>query len=183
MSAMAMGGCDSLWSALAAVRDHRRGAGRRYPLAGLLLIAVAALLAGRRDQLGIVRWGRGLSVSVLASLGLTRGRVPAPSVWCELFQGLDVASLEAALGAWVRAECVDPVHAGSFGSPAGSGVQCGLAVFGEVFESFDGLAAGASDDGEHGVAQRGQNLWRRAGDGGAALQVMRRSGLGHSRQE
>src|SRR3954468_23497447 len=58
--------------------------------------------AGRRDQLGIVRWGRGLSVSALASLGLTRGRVPAPSVWCELFQGLDVASLEAALGAWVR---------------------------------------------------------------------------------
>src|SRR3954464_144650 len=102
MSAMAMGGCDSLWSALAAVRDHRRGAGRRYPLPGLLLIAVAALLAGRRDQLGIVRWGRGLSVSALASLGLTRGRVPAPSVWCELFQGLDVASLEAALGAWVR---------------------------------------------------------------------------------
>src|SRR3954470_7723606 len=102
MSAMAMGGCGSLWSALAGVRDHRRGAGRRYPLAGLLLIAVAALLAGRRDQLGIVRWGRGLSVSALASLGLTRGRVPAPSVWCELFQGLDVASLEAALGAWVR---------------------------------------------------------------------------------
>ena len=43
-----------------------------------------------------------MSVSALASLGLTRGRVPAPSVWCELFQGLDVASLEAALGAWVR---------------------------------------------------------------------------------
>jgi hypothetical protein len=102
MSAMAMGGCGSLWSALGAVRDHRRGAGRRYPLPGLLLIAVAALLAGRRDQLGIVRWGRGLSVSALASLGLTRGRVPAPSVWCELFQGLDVASLEAALGAWVQ---------------------------------------------------------------------------------
>lgn len=28
--------------------------------------------------------------------------MPAPSVWCELFQGLDVASLEAALGDWVR---------------------------------------------------------------------------------
>src|SRR3954453_6295911 len=59
--------------------------------------------------------------------------------------------------------------AGSFGSPAGSGVQCGLAVFGEVFESFDGLAAGASDDGEHGVAQRGQNLRRRAGAGAALV--------------
>ena len=38
----------------------------------------------------------------LASLGISRGRVPAPSVWCELFQELDVASLKAALGAWVR---------------------------------------------------------------------------------
>jgi len=92
----------NLWEALLRVRDHRRNAGKRYPLAGLLLIAVAALLAGRRDQLGIVRWGRQLSPQALASLGITRRRVPAPSVWCELFQGLDVASLEAALGAWVR---------------------------------------------------------------------------------
>ena len=92
----------TLWDALSRVRDHRRGEGKRYPLAGLLLIAVAALLAGRRDQLGIVRWGRQLSRQALASLRITRGRVPAPSVWCEVFQGLDVDSLEAALGAWVR---------------------------------------------------------------------------------
>ena len=92
----------SLWAALGGVRDHRRCAGRRYPLRGLLLIAVAAMLAGRRDQLGIVRWGRQLRLDALASLGISRGRVPAPSVWCELFQGLDVASLGGALGAWVR---------------------------------------------------------------------------------
>ncbi len=104
MSATVQQGCGSVWEALCRVRDHRRRAGQRYPLAGLLLIAVAALLAGRRDQLGIVRWGRQLSASALASLGITRGRVPAPSVWCELFQGLDIASLEAALGDWVRGD-------------------------------------------------------------------------------
>ena len=92
----------SLWHALASVPDHRRAAGKRYPLAGVLLIAVAALLSGRRDQLGIVRWGRCLTQDALASLGITRGRVPAPSVWCELFKGLDVAALEQALGGWVR---------------------------------------------------------------------------------
>lgn len=102
MSAIAEAGCIGLWEALGRVRDHRRREGRRYPLAGLLLIAVAALLAGRRDQLGIVRWGRQLNAQALANLGITRGRVPAPSVWCELFQGLDVASLEVALGDWVR---------------------------------------------------------------------------------
>ena len=92
----------SLWEALASVPDHRRSAGKRYPLSGLLLIAVAALLSGRRGQLGIVRWGRRLSEATLASIGITRARVPAPSVWCELFKGLDVAALECVLGDWVR---------------------------------------------------------------------------------
>ena len=92
----------SLWDMLAAVPDHRRPEGKRYPLASLLLIAIAAFLSGRRDQLGIVRWGRRLSREALASIGIDRGRVPAPSVWCELFQALDVDSLERTLGSWVQ---------------------------------------------------------------------------------
>jgi hypothetical protein len=55
------GDVGSLWEARASVPDHRRAVGKRYPLASLLLIAVAALLSGRRDQLGIVRWGRKLT--------------------------------------------------------------------------------------------------------------------------
>jgi hypothetical protein len=92
----------SLWDALVSVPDHRRPEGRRYPLAGLLLIAIAALLAGRHDQLGIIRWGRRLSRETLAAIGLQRARVPAPSVWCELFQALDITALEQALGTWVQ---------------------------------------------------------------------------------
>ena len=94
----------SLWDILTSVPDHRRPEGKRYPLASLLLIAIAAFLAGRRDQLGIVRWGKRLSREALASIGIDRGRVPAPSVWCELFQDLDVASLERVLGAWVHGD-------------------------------------------------------------------------------
>src|SRR3954463_9729371 len=59
-------------------------------------------LAGRSDQLGIVRWGRKLSREALAELGILRGRVPAPSVWSELFRALDVGALERLLGAWVK---------------------------------------------------------------------------------
>jgi hypothetical protein len=99
-----MGQAGSLWQALASVPDHRRDAGKRYPLASLLLIAVAALLSGRRDQLGIVRWGRRLTREALEAIGISRNRIPAPSVWCELFQGLDIAALERALGDWVRGE-------------------------------------------------------------------------------
>ena len=101
---LVVGEVGSLWQALASVPDHRRAEGKRYPLASLLLIAVAALLSGRRDQLGIVRWGRRLSGETLASLGINRARVPAPSVWCELFKGLHVGALERVLGDWVRGE-------------------------------------------------------------------------------
>ena len=95
---------NSLWGALASVPDHRRAEGKRYPLVSLLLIAIAALLAGRRDQLGIIRWGRRLNREALMAIGISRGRVPAPSVWCELFQDLPVTALEQALGRWVMGE-------------------------------------------------------------------------------
>jgi len=94
----------SLWDALVSVPDHRRAEGKRYPLASLLLVAIAAMLAGRRDQLGIVRWGRRLSHETLKGIGIGRDRVPAPSVWCELFQALDVSAREQALGNWVSGE-------------------------------------------------------------------------------
>jgi hypothetical protein len=68
----------SLWEALTSVPDHQRAPGKRYSLASLLLIAIAALLAGRRDQLGIVRWGPRLSRDALISIGIDRARVPHP---------------------------------------------------------------------------------------------------------
>jgi hypothetical protein len=90
--------------ALATVPDHRRSEGKRYPLHSLLLIAIAALLSGRRDQLGIVRWGLRLSREALQALGIGRNRIPAPSVWCELFQGPNFVALEQDLGHWVLGE-------------------------------------------------------------------------------
>ena len=71
---------NSLWQPLVSVPDHRRAEGKRYPLASLLLIAIAAMLSDRRDQLGIVRWGRRLCPEAFLAIGITRDRVPAPSV-------------------------------------------------------------------------------------------------------
>ena len=99
-----------LWEVFSVVPDHRRAEGKRYPLAGLLMIALAAMLAGRSDQLGIVRWGRKLSREALAELGILRGRVPAPSVWSELFRALDVGALERLLGAWVKGAGTTLLH-------------------------------------------------------------------------
>ena len=102
---LAAGEGGSLWAVLASVPDRRRAEGKRYPLASLLLIAVAALLSGRRDQLGIVRWGRRPTAEALAGIGIGRARVPAPSVWCGLFKGLGCRRSGArAPGTWVRGQ-------------------------------------------------------------------------------
>jgi hypothetical protein len=41
---LAVGRISSLWDALSLVPDHRRSEGKRYPLAGLLLIVPALVL-------------------------------------------------------------------------------------------------------------------------------------------
>jgi hypothetical protein len=87
-----------LWEALRAVPDHRRAKGRRYKLASVLLIAIGAMLAGRRDQPGIVRRGRKLPHEALAAIGISRPRVPTPSVWCALFRDLDIIVSEGPWG-------------------------------------------------------------------------------------
>jgi hypothetical protein len=67
----------SLWAAVNSVPDHPpRAKGKRYSLASLLLIAIAAMLAGRRNQLSIVRRGRRLSRKTLTSIGIGRPSVP-----------------------------------------------------------------------------------------------------------
>jgi len=143
----------SLWDALVSVPDHRRAAGRRYPLASLLLIAIAALLAGRRDQLSIVRWGRRLNLETLASIGINRARVPAPSVWCEVFKGLDVTALERALGGWLRGDqtaghvAIDGKRLRGSATAQSSGVHL-LAAFSVSLQGVIGQLAVAPDTNE-----------------------------------
>jgi hypothetical protein len=72
-----------LWGLLASAPDHRRPEVRRDPFVSILLIAVAAMLAGRRDELGFMRWGHRLRREALAIIGIGRGRVSAPSLWSE----------------------------------------------------------------------------------------------------
>ena len=92
----------TLWEVFSAVPDHRTASGRRYPLSALLTIAVAAMLCGRKGQIGTVRWSHGMSRADLRTLGIRERRPPVASTWCMLFQSLDVAALEAQLSSWGR---------------------------------------------------------------------------------
>jgi hypothetical protein len=92
----------TLWDVLEGVPDRRAAAGRRYPLAAVLAITLAAMLAGRTSLAGIARWGRRLDEGALRALGISRPRAPGHATYHDVLRDLDVAALEAGLAAWVR---------------------------------------------------------------------------------
>jgi len=92
-----------LWSVFNRIPDRRSKYGRRYPLPALLLIALAAMLCGRKNQASIARWAGYLQPHELAALGIRCRRAPCRATWCMFFQSLRADDLEECLGRWVRA--------------------------------------------------------------------------------
>jgi hypothetical protein len=95
-----------LYDALQAIPDHRTKKGRRFPLATILVIALAAMLSGANDLLAIARWGRRLSPKALQAIGADKKRRKAPchATYHYVFQGLSPNALREALGVLVKIE-------------------------------------------------------------------------------
>jgi predicted transposase YbfD/YdcC len=89
---------DRLMEALGRVPDPRAARGKRYTLAGMLAVAVCAVIAGARSFTAIGEWGAELDAAQLARLGLVRA--PEESTLRKLFARLDAAALDAALAVW-----------------------------------------------------------------------------------
>ena len=96
----------TLFEALQAIPDHRTKKGRRFPLATVLTIALAAMLSGADDLLAIARWGRRLSPQALWALGASKKRRKAPchATYHYIFKELSAADLRAALGVLVTTD-------------------------------------------------------------------------------
>ena len=96
----------TLFEALQAIPDHRTKKGRRFSLATVLTIALAAMLSGADDLLAIARWGRRLSPQALWALGASKKRKKAPchATYHYIFQRLSAADLRAALGVLVNTD-------------------------------------------------------------------------------
>jgi len=96
----------TLFEALEAIPDHRTKKGRRFPLAAILAISLAAMLSGANDLRAIFRWGRRLSPKALQALGVDKKRKKAPchATYHYVFQSISVDDLVAALGALVNTE-------------------------------------------------------------------------------
>jgi predicted transposase YbfD/YdcC len=90
---------------LALVPDPRKRRGRRHPLAGLLAVGIAAVMAGSRSFAAIGQWAADAGPEVLAVLGAVRG--PAEeSTFRRAFALVGPDVLDRALGAWLWTRAV-----------------------------------------------------------------------------
>ena len=89
-----------LWETLGEIPDRRGKKGRQYPLRSVLVLTLAAMLAGANDLRAIFRWGRRLPKEALYLLGIRRA--PCHAMYHYFFKALDVAAVEQVLGAWAR---------------------------------------------------------------------------------
>jgi hypothetical protein len=88
---------DRLWGRLEQLPDHRTLKGRRYTLAAIVGISLAAMLSGANDLRAIFRWGRRLTPKGLAAFGIGHGRAPCHATYHYVFRSIAAADLERAL--------------------------------------------------------------------------------------
>jgi predicted transposase YbfD/YdcC len=92
--------CHYLLDLLAQVPDPRKRRGRRHPLAGLLAVGIAAVIAGSRSFAAIGQWAADAGPEALAVLGAVRG--PAEeSTFRRAFALVSADVLDRVLGAWL----------------------------------------------------------------------------------
>ncbi len=89
----------SLLGVLGKVPGARDPRGVRYPLVGVLAVAVCAVLSGARSFASIGEFAAALDVGQLGRLGLDRA--PVESTLRKLFARLDAAAFDAALAVFV----------------------------------------------------------------------------------
>ena len=109
----------ALAEALAAVPEARRPYGwspgrEPLPLAGMLQVAVAAMLCGARSLDAVAQWARERveeDAEALVPLGLPGGRSPSVATLHRVVKRLDVVAFEQVLGAWLERTGVERVSA------------------------------------------------------------------------
>jgi hypothetical protein len=104
--------CRCLLDVLATVPDPRSRKGRSYPFTPILALLAVGILLGRRSPEAIAQLTDDYGSEFALLLGFPRRRLPTASMLSKLLRRIDVAALEAALGAWIatRLPATDPTQ-------------------------------------------------------------------------
>ena len=95
----------SLYEVCQQVVDGRKARGKRYDVAGLLVVLVLAKLAGMQSLLGASDWARDQEARLCKGLQLPWTRMPCANTYSYALARLDSQQVNAALAAWfVRKE-------------------------------------------------------------------------------
>ena len=97
--------CRDLLELFAGVRDGRVGQGRDHPVAAVLALAAAAVVAGMKGYTAITGWVADVPPAVLAGLYLRSGAAPAPppsktTIW-RVLTDADPEAFDVAVGTWL----------------------------------------------------------------------------------
>jgi predicted transposase YbfD/YdcC len=97
--------CCDLLGLFAGISDGRVGPGRDHPVAAVLALAAAAVVAGMKGYTAITGWVADVPPAVLAGLYLRSGAAPAPppsktTIW-RVLTDADAGALDMAVGAWL----------------------------------------------------------------------------------
>jgi len=90
-----------LLAVLARVADPRHRRGVRHRLAGILGLALCAVVAGARSFTAIAEWAADADGQTLRMLGIT-GAVPSESTFRRTLQRLDAGAFDDLAGAWAQ---------------------------------------------------------------------------------
>jgi len=115
------GACDDLLKLFGSVPDGRSGRGRDHPVAAVLALAAAAVVAGMKGYTAIAGWVRDVPAPVLADLYLRAGACPAPppskaTIW-RVITDADAEVFDATVGKWLMS--------GLLADPPGQGKAAG----------------------------------------------------------
>jgi predicted transposase YbfD/YdcC len=97
--------CCDLLELFAGVTDGRVGQGRDHPVAAVLALAAAAVVAGMKGYTAITGWVADVPPAILTDLYLRSGAAPAPppsktTIW-RVLTDADTGALDAAVGTWL----------------------------------------------------------------------------------
>ncbi len=99
------GACCELLELFAGVSDGRAGPGRDHPVAAVLALAAAAVVAGMRGYAAITGWVADVPPAILAEVYLRSGAVPGPppsktTIW-RVLTDADAGAFDVAVGTWL----------------------------------------------------------------------------------